>query len=132
MQCAPPLPRKSSSAGNGAKCQPRRAISDVTRVAVSNPTAVSDFLVTTTVQVAVEALVPRDRDGAHISLAQEFFEHDVPWFAFPVLIEPARENAERFQIDQREVTVEDHEDAVDVDMTERKWDFETVFNPNRK
>ena len=46
----------------------------------------------------------------------------------PVLVKPARENAERFRIDQREVTVEHHEDAVDVDMAERKGDLEKVFD----
>ena len=80
------------------------------------------------VQVPALPLVVADGDAGEPTLREELREQDVARLRPPRLIEPAGEHEERVLVDETEPLVEDHENAVDMDVPRGKWDFEEVFH----
>src|SRR5262249_26521550 len=80
------------------------------------------------VQVAALPLLVRDRDAREAAPLQELGEEDVPRLRAAGLVEPRGEDAERLFVDETQPLVQDHEDAIDVDVAEGQRHLEEVLH----
>ena len=79
------------------------------------------------VQIPTSHLFSANGNGVDASLIQKLREHDMAWLFFARLVEQAGKNSQRFRVANRQFCIERHKNAVDVDVTERQWDFKEVF-----
>jgi hypothetical protein len=80
------------------------------------------------VEVAVPSLLVRDRDAREAPAIEELGEHHVAEIRPPGLVEPTREDVQGLLVDEAQALVQHHEDAVDVDVPERKRHLQEVLH----
>ena len=98
------------------------------RVRLANPTARRDRSVTTTFRWPPQALLLGDRNAVKPRASRNSRKH--PRVARPdrPLVEPAGEDIQGRLVDKTELFIDDHEDAVDVDVTEGQGHLEEVLH----